>query len=59
MTKSFKRSKKNSILGPFWDLSTQIWAKINFCGKKGLCQFLNIPIIYHGAKDQKKLMTHS
>ena len=26
--------------------------------KKGLCQFLDIPIIYHCAKNQKKLCSH-
>ena len=26
--------------------------------KKGLCQFLYIPIIYHSAKNQKKLISH-
>ena len=34
-------------LGPF----LQIWAKMSFPGKKS--QFLNIPIIYHHAKNQK------
>ena len=27
--------------------------------RKGLCQFLNIPIIQHRAENQKQLMTHS
>ena len=27
--------------------------------KRGLCQFLNIPIIYHHVKNQKKLMRYS
>ena len=31
----------------------QIWAKINFPGKKAL-SVLNIPINYHGAKNKKK-----
>ena len=31
--------------------------KNEFPWKKGLCQFLNIPIIYHRAEVQKKLMT--
>ena len=31
---------------------------MNFPGKKRLCQFLNIPIIYHNAGNQKQLMTH-
>ena len=32
----------------------QIWAKMNFPRKKGLCQFLNISIIFHRAKNQEK-----
>ena len=45
MAKFFKKSKKShfrAILSPF------SW-------KKGLCQFLNVPIIYHLAKNQKKI----
>ena len=30
-----------------------------FCWSKGLCQFLNIPVIYDGAKNYKQLTTHS
>ena len=30
-----------------------------FPGKKKLCKFLSIPIIYHRAKNQKKLTTYS
>ena len=33
--------------------------KIEFSCKKRLCQFLNITIIYHRAKNQKKLISHS
>ena len=29
-------------------------SKNEFSWKKGLCQFLDIPIIYHRAKNQKK-----
>ena len=50
MTKFFKKSKK-----PFF---AQIWEKVIFLEKE-LCQFLNIPIIYRRAKNQKKLSTHS
>ena len=44
-------------MGPFWTLFADIWAKMNFPGKKG-CQILDIPIIYHRPKNQKKLMSH-
>ena len=53
MTKVFKKSQKKPILVPFWVLSCP-----NLPTKKG-CQFLNIPIIYHHAQNQKKLKTHS
>ena len=33
--------------------------KINFILNIFLCQFLNIQIIYHHVKNQKKLMHHS
>ena len=39
-----------AILGPF----PQNFGKNEFYWKKGLCQFLNIPIMYHHAKNQKK-----
>ena len=42
----------------FWAVFAQMWAKLNFPEKKGLCQFLDIPIIYHLAKNQKKLLSH-
>ena len=54
MTKLFKKSKKTFLgvnSGPFCP---------NFGkNKKEFCQFLNISIIYHCAKNQKKAMTHS
>ena len=37
---------------------TQIRAKNEFSWKKELCQFLDIPIIYHCAKNQKKLLSN-
>ena len=58
MTKFFKKSQKpyfGPILGPF----AQIWVKNEFSWKKGLCQFFNIRITYHCAKNQKNLMSHS
>ena len=55
MTNFYKKSRKSY----FWSiLSPQIWAKTNFPGKKELSQFLDIPIKYHRAKNQKKLMSH-
>ena len=54
MTKFFKKHRKPyfwAILGTF----CRILGKNEFPWKKGLCQFLYIPIIYHRAKNQKKL----
>ena len=58
MTNFFKKStkKKKTILGSFWALFAQILGKNEFSWIKGLCQFLDIPIIYHRTKNQKKLM---
>ena len=42
---------------PFWALFTKILVKMNFPEKNG-SQFLNIPIIYDGAKNEKELTTH-
>ena len=53
MTKFFK--PKNPILGPFF----QNLGKNVFSSKKGLCQFLDTPIIYYRAKNQKQLLSHS
>ena len=53
----FKKIKKKQFganLGPFYPNL----GKINFPGK-GAISFFNIPIIYDGAKNQKKLKTHS
>ena len=50
MKKCLKKSKKSyfrAILPKFG----QKWI---FLEKKGLCQFLNIPIIFHRAKNQEK-----
>ena len=50
MTEFFKKSKKNNfgtILGPFCPNS----GKNEFSWKKELCQFLDIPIIYHRAEN--------
>ena len=58
MTKFFKKFRKpyfGDILGPF----LPNLGKNEISWEKGLCQFLNIPIIHHHAKNQKKLMCHS
>ena len=51
MTNFFKKYPKRTYFGAFWAIFTQIWAKMNFPGKKELCQFLEISIIYHCAKN--------
>ena len=43
---------QKKLLARTWALFAQIWSKINFCRK----MILNIPIIYHHVKNQKKLM---
>ena len=57
-TKFFEKSKKPCFgaMWPFWPFLPkfgQKWISL----EKMLCQFLNIPIIYHHAKNQKKLMS--
>ena len=49
--KIFQKKSKHLILG--------LGKKEKFSWKKGLCQFLNIPIMYHRLKNQKTLMTQS
>ena len=46
----FQKIKKNSILGSIWVIFAQIWVKNEFFWKKGFWKFLNILIIYYGAK---------
>ena len=56
MIKFFKKSNKpylGAILGPFFPNL----GKNEFSWKKGLCQFLDIPIIYHFNNNQKKLLS--
>ena len=51
--KIFQKIQKNLFwghLGPFLPRWGQKWIFL----KKGICQFLDIPIIYHRAKNQKK-----
>ena len=57
MTKFFKKPQK-PYFGAIWAFCAQIWTKFDFSGKKE-SQFLNDPIIYHCAKNQKKSMCHS
>ena len=44
-----------SVWGNIWHLSA---GKKHFILGIFLCQFLNVSIIYHHVKNQKKLMTH-
>ena len=37
--KIFKKTPQNPILGPFWALYAQIWAKMIFPGKKNFASF--------------------
>ena len=53
MKNSFKKSKKNLIWGHFGPFLPKL-GKNEFSWKKELCQFLDIPIIYHRAKISKK-----
>ena len=61
MKNFFKKFKKPYFgsMGAILAFFTQNWAKMNFPGKKRLSQFLNIPIIYRRAKNQKKIICHS
>ena len=43
-SQNFWKLKKIYILEPFWALLCQVWAKMNFPGKKS-CQFSNILLI--------------
>ena len=57
MTKFLKKSKRTyygAILGPFYPNLR----KNEFSWKRELCQFLDFPIIYHRAKNQKKLLSN-
>ena len=58
MTKFFK-IPKNPIWWQFLCPFCSNLGKNRFSWKKGLGQFLIIPIIYHRVKNQKKLMSHS
>ena len=53
MTDFFKKSKKSYFGVIFGTFCPNLGKKI-FSWKKGLCQFLDIPILYHCAKNQKK-----
>ena len=56
MTKFFKKSKK-SYFRVIWDKFSPNLGENELSCKKGLCQFLNILIIYHGAKILEMLTT--
>ena len=57
MTTFFKKSKKN-YLGAILGLFCPCLGKNELSLKKGFCHFLDIPIIYHCVKSQKKLMSY-
>ena len=43
----------------FWDYFGPFFPKFGQKCKKGICQFLNITVLYHHAKNQKKLIKNS
>ena len=57
-SQKFSKNPKNPSLCGFSVLLPKLGPKMNFPGKKG-CQFFNIRITYHCAKNQKSLMSHS
>ena len=58
ITKFFKTYKK-PYFGVNWSSFSPNLGENQFSWKKRLCQFLNIPIIYHGAKYLKILTNNS
>ena len=59
MTKFFKNFKKKKLFWGHFDPFLPKFGQKLFAWKKGLCHVLNIPIIYHYGKNQKKLMSYS
>ena len=55
MTEFFKKSKKPY----FWAIFAQIWTKMNFPEKKGLCRFLDIQLSTIVPKIRKKILSIS
>ena len=51
--------KNNTIFEPFFGPFSPNLGKSGFSLKKGLCQFLNIPISTIDQKSEKKIMIHS
>ena len=56
--KIFLKIQKEPIWGTILSLFYPNLGKNEFSWKKELCQFLDIPIIYHCAKNQKKLLSN-
>ena len=56
--KVFQKPQK-SYFGASLDLFCSNLDKNEFSFKRGLCQILNIPIIYHHVKNQKKIRSYS
>ena len=57
MTKFYKKSKK-SLFGSHFGHFYPNLGKNKLSWKRELCQFLEIPIKYHHAKNQKKLLSN-
>ena len=58
LTQNSSENAKSPILRLFWAISTQIWGKMNFPGKKGSDNF-EIFQLSTMVKNLKKLTTHS
>ena len=53
----FQKIKKTTYFGAILNTFCPTLGKNEFSWKKGLCQFLDIPIVYHRAKNKKKLFS--
>ena len=51
---NFSKNPKNTILGPFWALFAQIWAKMKVPGKKALLVFKYSNYLPSCQKSEKK-----
>ena len=58
-TNFFKKYKNDPYLGATLGPCCPNLGKNEFSWKKEPCQFLNVPVIYHHAKNRKKLMIYS
>ena len=56
---NFLKTQKKNYFGTNLGRFGPNLVKNEFSWKRGLSQFLNIPIIYHYVKNQRKLMNYS